>query len=59
MSVQKQLSRSGMSDKQKTSNLREQIDANLKRVYGELVNEEVPDRLKALIEQLQKQENTK
>ena len=48
-----------MSDKQKTSNLREQIDANLKRVYGELVNEEVPDRLKALIEQLQKQENTK
>lgn len=33
-----------------------QIDANLKRAYEGVLNEEVPDRLTALLEQLKAQE---
>lgn len=33
-----------------------QIDENLKRVYDDMLNEEVPDRFKNLIQQLKKSE---
>jgi hypothetical protein len=35
-----------------------QIDENLKRVYEDMLNEEVPDRFKALIQQLKQSEKT-
>ena len=34
-----------------------QIDENLRRVYREMVEEEVPDRFQQLIEQLRKQDD--
>lgn len=37
--------------------LRAQIDANIKRVYEEVVEEEVPDRFKDLIEQLRQKDD--
>jgi hypothetical protein len=35
------------------------IDANLRRVYEELVEDEVPERFKTLLEQLRRQEQDK
>ena len=32
--------------------IKRQIDENLKRIYDETLNEEVPDRFKQLLEQL-------
>lgn len=37
--------------------LREQINENLKRVYDEALKEEVPDRFRALLEQLRAKES--
>lgn len=34
------------------SRLKQQIDENLKRVYQDALNEEVPDRFKQLLERL-------
>ncbi|MFN7223882.1 MAG: NepR family anti-sigma factor [Paracoccaceae bacterium] len=45
-------------DKQKSS-LRKDIDENLKRVYEDALNEEVPDRFKLLLEQLKAKEAQK
>ena len=46
-----------MAGKDKKSNLQEQIDANLKRVYQDALQEDVPDRFKQLLEQLRKKES--
>lgn len=35
------------------------IDANLRRVYDDLVEDDVPDRFKTLLEQLRRQEQEK
>lgn len=45
-------------DKNK-SKVREEIDANLKRVYSDALNEDVPDKLKQLLEELRKKEPKK
>ena len=41
-----------MVSKRQKSNVNRQIDENLKRVYEDALNEEVPDKFLALIEQL-------
>jgi hypothetical protein len=41
-----------MSDKRDKSTLKTTIEENLRRVYTELLDEEVPDRFKALLDQL-------
>lgn len=38
------------------SRLKDQIDENLKRVYQDMVKEEVPDRFKQLLAQLKDKE---
>ena len=38
------------------SKLQHEIDQNLKRVYDEALNEEIPDRFKRLLEQLKNRE---
>jgi Anti-sigma factor NepR len=38
------------------SKLQHEIDQNLKRVYDEALNEEIPDRFKKLLEQLKNRE---
>lgn len=43
-----------MSDEKSKSRIREEIDANLKRVYDEALRQDVPDRFKELLEQLRK-----
>ncbi|GHA44115.1 hypothetical protein GCM10008927_06110 [Amylibacter ulvae] len=40
-------------------NIKKQIDENLRRVYQDKVEEELPDRFKELLEQLKKQEQSK
>ncbi len=45
-----------MADDQKKSRLTEQIDENLKRVYDEILKEQVPDRFKQLLAQLKEKE---
>lgn len=42
-------------DKQK-SRVREEIDANLKRAYEQVLNEDVPDRFRELLAKLRKAE---
>lgn len=42
-----------MDSKPKAS-IKQQIDENLKRIYDETLNEEVPDRFKQLLDQLRK-----
>lgn len=42
-------------EQDRTSAIRAQIDENLKRVYAEKVEEELPDRFKQLLAQLQAQ----
>lgn len=37
--------------------IREQIDENLKRVYTATLNEELPDRFRELLAQLQSKQN--
>ena len=39
--------------------IKTQIDENLKRVYQEALDEEVPDRFKQLLEQLREKESGK
>nr|WP_168184063.1 NepR family anti-sigma factor [Pseudoruegeria sp. SK021] len=48
-----------MDHNEDTSGLKSQIDENLKRVYREALEEDVPDRFKDLLEQLRKKESGK
>jgi Anti-sigma factor NepR len=43
---------SDMSDSNPKSKIRNQIDENLKRIYDETLQEQIPDRLSLLLEQL-------
>lgn len=43
---------SDMSQNNPKSKIRDQIDENLKRIYDETLNEEIPDRLTQLLEKL-------
>lgn len=47
-----------MPDTDPKANLRQQIDQNLKRVYQDALQEEVPDRFKDLLAQLREKEKT-
>ncbi len=48
-----------MSNTEPNSGTRKQIDENLRRVFQEKVEEEVPDRFKQLLAQLQEQDSRK
>ena len=48
-----------MNQGKDNANLRSQIDQNLKRVYQEALEEDVPDRFKELLEQLRQKEDRK
>lgn len=50
---------SDMPDEKSKANIREQINENLKRVYEEALQEEVPDRFKDLLAQLKAKEGGK
>ncbi|WP_165586972.1 NepR family anti-sigma factor [Pseudaestuariivita atlantica] len=41
-----------MKQPEKQSSVQRQIDENLRRVYGEVANSELPDRFAQLLEQL-------
>ena len=41
-----------MKQERRTARLSEEIDANLKRVYGDMLDESVPDRFMDLLAQL-------
>ena len=43
-------------DRADEARVNEQIDANLKRVYREIVGDEVPDRFRLLLDQLRNQD---
>ena len=45
-----------MPDSDPKANLRQQIDQNLKRVYQDALQEEIPDRFKALLAELRDKE---
>lgn len=45
-----------MAGEKPKSNLRKDIDENLKRVYEAALEQEIPDRFKQLLEQLKAQE---
>lgn len=48
-----------MDENDETVAVSRQIDENLKRVYQEKVEEELPDRFKLLLEQLKQQSSAK
>ena len=48
-----------MANNEPNSGTRKQIDDNLRRVFQEKVEEEVPDRFKELLAQLQEQDTSK
>jgi len=48
-----------MAQDPKKTRMIEQIDDNLKRVYNEILKEQVPDRFKDLLEQLKEKERRK
>ena len=48
-----------MAQEKNVSGLKAQIDENLKRVYDEALEKDVPDRFKELIEQLRRKEAKK
>lgn len=48
-----------MAERKSNARLKEQIDENLKRVYEEALNEEIPDRFKQLLAQLKAKEGDK
>ena len=45
-----------MGEDAKKSSMREQINENLRRVYEDALNEEVPDRFEALLQQLRQKD---
>ncbi|MAQ37457.1 transcriptional regulator [Thioclava sediminum] len=48
-----------MADEKPKSSIRDQINQNLKKVYEEALQEEVPDRFKDLLAQLKAKEGEK
>ncbi|AQS49669.1 MULTISPECIES: NepR family anti-sigma factor [Thioclava] len=48
-----------MADEKPKSSIRDQINQNLKKVYEEALQEEVPDRFKDLLAQLKAKEGGK
>ncbi|KFE35247.1 NepR family anti-sigma factor [Thioclava atlantica] len=48
-----------MADEKSKASIREQINENLKRVYEQALQEEVPDRFKELLAQLKEKEGGK
>lgn len=48
-----------MTSRRTKSKVDQQIDENLKRVYADVLNEDVPDRFLSLIEQLKHSERPK
>lgn len=48
-----------MSEDHGKSKVDQEIDANLKRVYSGLLDEDVPDRFKELLEKLRAKESKK
>jgi len=47
-----------MTQDRRNSNLEEAIEANLKRVYEDVANQDVPDRFKDLLNKLRESEQT-
>lgn len=47
---------SDMTAEHNKSRVQDEIDRNLKRVYEETLNQEIPDRFKKLLEQLKNRE---
>lgn len=45
-----------MNDPKDAERLKAEIDENLRKIYHELLDEEIPDRFKNLLEQLRKKE---
>ncbi|MGG7645559.1 NepR family anti-sigma factor [Rhodovulum sp. YNF3179] len=45
-----------MTNQRKKSKVQEQIDENLRRVYAEALDDEIPDRFTSLLDQLRAQE---
>lgn len=45
-----------MTQDRRNSNLEEAIEANLKRVYDDVANQDVPDRFKDLLNKLRESE---
>lgn len=48
-----------MTEDSEKAKRRAEIDANLKRVYSSLLDEEVPDRFRQLLEELRRRESEK
>ncbi|OCX65426.1 transcriptional regulator [Thioclava sp. SK-1] len=48
-----------MADDKSKASIKEQINQNLKRVYDQALNEDVPDRFKDLLAQLRAKEGGK
>jgi len=51
--------RAKMTDESEKTKRRAEIDANLKRVYSSLHEEELPDRFRQLLEELRRKEEGK
>jgi Anti-sigma factor NepR len=47
-----------MAENNPKSKIREQIDENLRRIYDETLNEDIPDKLTKLLEQLRQKSGT-
>ena len=48
-----------MGDPKDEARLKAAIDENLRKIYHQLLDEEIPDRFKALLEQLRQKEGRK
>ena len=48
-----------MAEERPKPKLQEQIDHNLRRVYNDALNQEIPDRFKKLLEELKDREARK
>jgi hypothetical protein len=48
-----------MTDSKDAARLNAAIDENLRKIYHEILDEEIPDRFKLLLEQLRKKEAAK
>ena len=46
-----------MSDPKDAARLKDAIDENLRKIYHEILEEDIPDRFKQLLEQLRKKES--
>lgn len=51
--------RGKMTEDSEKARRRAEIDANLKRVYSSLLDEDVPDRFRQLLEELRRKEGEK